>query len=209
MTEQKDTSNKRVFFITSNQSKLDKDMKYSLEEGKKDLIAILEKKMKYKGEEFTYIVFSFDFVPEDLKEKNKDKTSKKYKAKVELYHKKTTFPGEILFFKERNNFIYDFEFKENKGWIGVEQPPPCVKFTNTDKIMIFNDVLRQLNVKQGDELSKNLITDSQLLIKGQLFLLDFYIEIYKLCYKRVEGRLHLAMLKLDRVMLPQKINTKL
>ena len=209
MTEQKDTSNKRVFFIASNQSKLDKDIKYSINDGKKDLSSILKKTIKFKGEDFTYIVYYFYITPEDLIDKNKVQNSKKYKAKIQLKLKKCIFPGEILFLKERNNFIYDYELKECRDWTSITYPPPRIQFTNADKIKIFNDVLKQLNVKQGDELSLNLISDSQLLIMGQLFCLDFYLEIYKLCYTKREGRLHLAMFKLNRVLIPEKFNTKL
>ena len=203
-------SNKKVFFITSNQSKLDKEINYTLAgSGAINLKPILTKTQKYKMEDFTINVLTFEFVVKDLKDIDKDQKTKKYKAKVNLNFKKYSFPGQVEFLKERNNFIYDFKFKEHNGWTGNISPPLSIKFCKTDQIHIFNEVLRKLNVKQEDELSLNLISDSQLCIKGNNFDLNFYIEIYKLCYKISAGNLHLAMFKLERVLLPQKFETKL
>ena len=205
-----DTSNKKVFFITSNQSKLDKDIKYSISEnGTINLKPILTKKVKHKMEDFTVKVLSFEVYDKNLRDKDRDEKSKKYKAKVYLNLKKNNFPGEVEFFKERNNFIYDFVFKEIKTWTGTILPPSNIKFCKTDQIQIFNEVLKHLKVKQDDKLSANLIADSQLSIKGKNFDLNFYIEIYKLCYKVPAGKLHLVLFKLERVLLPEKFETKL
>ena len=96
-----DTSNKTVFFITSNQSKFDDDINYSPYESKTiNIKCILTKHINYKMEDFTINVLSFVIVPNKLREKDIDKNSKKYIAKIELQFKKTIFPGEVQFFKE-------------------------------------------------------------------------------------------------------------
>ena len=74
---------------------------------------------------------------------------------------------------------------------------------------MYNEVLKKLKVKQGDILSLNLISDSQIMIKGKKFYLDFYLEILKLCYAKIEVKMHLIMFKLERVLLPAKLDVKL
>ena len=59
--------NNQVFFITSNQSKLDKSLEYSL--SSKNLKNILTKTEKFKNENFIIRVFSFDIVEKLLKKK--------------------------------------------------------------------------------------------------------------------------------------------
>ena len=206
-----DTSNKTVFFITSNQSKIDNDIKYSLSDHRTiSLKPILTKSIKYKREDFIINVLSFEVFPNKLRDKDRDEKSKKYITKVELKYNKTSFPGEIKFIKERNNFIYDFAFKDYMGWTGNISPPPLnIKLSKIEQIQIFNEALKKLKVKQNDELYLNLITDSQDYILGQNFDLDFYLEIYKLCYRIPNGRLHLLMFKLERVLLPENFETKL
>ena len=202
--------NSQVFFITSNQSKINEKLDYSINQaGIINLKPIVEKTLMYKREDFTTRVFSFEIIPNDLKEKDKTVDKKKYLAKIALKFNKNTFIGEIPFFKERNNFRYGFSFQDYEGWIGTTSPPIYIKYTKAEQIQLFNEVLKKLNVKQGDPLSLNLISDSQLFITGQKFYLDFYIEILKLCYSKKEVKMHLMMFKLERVLLPEKMDTKL
>lgn len=106
----------QVFFITSNQTKLDKSLEYSLPN--KKIKTNLTKPWKYRNKHFTVKVFSFEISKNDLK--NKDLKSKKYMAKVELTKKinifqSQTFQGNIFFKEFKNNYIYDFEFADHKG----------------------------------------------------------------------------------------------
>ncbi len=97
-----DTSNKKVFLITSNQSKLDNDIKYSIiEHGTINLKIIFSKCIKYKREDFTINVLSFEVDPKNLseKDKDKDKNSKKFIAKVELKQKKIVSQEKYHFLK--------------------------------------------------------------------------------------------------------------
>ena len=202
--------NYQVFFITSNQSKINQKLDYSIAQtGIINLRPIIEQTKMYKKEEFITKIFSFDYNPNDLKEKDKTADKKKGLAKINLKYNKYTFIGEIPFFTNRNNFRYGFYFKEHEGWTGTTPPPIYIKYTDVEQIQLFNEVLKKLQVKQGDPLSLNLISDSQLIITGQKFYLDFYIEILKLCFSKKEVKMHLLMFKLERVLLPEKMNTKL
>ena len=107
----------KVFFIISNLSSLDKDIEYSLND--KDNIFSnfknIKKSMRYKQEEFTIYVYSFEFIKEKLKEIYKDKNAEKYIAKINLKIKSRNLKFEgIIYFKEyKNNFIYNFQYMSN------------------------------------------------------------------------------------------------
>ena len=60
--------NDKVFFIISNQSKLDDLIEYSLSKsnGLQNFNSILKKTAKYKREDFTTYVFYFDIFPNEL-----------------------------------------------------------------------------------------------------------------------------------------------
>ncbi len=210
MADKSQSSNNRVFFITSNQSKIDQKLEYSLvQSGMTNLKPILENKTSYKKEEFATKVFCFDIIQKELKDKDKTADKKKYVAKINLKYNRCTFIGDVPFIKDRNNFIYTFAFQDYEGWTGKTAPPFYIRYTEVEQIQLFNEVLRKLKVKQGDALSLNLVSDSQIMIKGKKFFLDFYIEILKLCYAKLEVKMHLIMFKLERVLLPQKMDVKL
>ena len=199
--------NNQVFFITSNQTKYDKRLKYSLPN--KKIKTNLIKPWKYKNEHFTVKVFSFEIVKKDLKDK--DPKSKKYMAKVELTKIRTfkndIFQGNIFFKEFKNNYIYDFEFAELEGWTGTTPPPNHITFSKSEQLQIYNEMLNQLKVKQEEKLSIDLIIDSQLYL-GKKYMLDFYLEILKRCYSQKEVKTLLMMFKLERVFLPEKMDPK-
>ena len=200
----KTNENSQIFFITSNQSKLDNLLTYK---SKIPLNIKLTKKQKYKREEFIVKVFSFEYVKEKLNKKDYNEETKKYKAKVKLNFNKTDFEGEIFFKNDRSNFIYDFKFKDYNGWTGVYHPPIDIKLSKCQQLKLFNEVLNQMNIKQGDTLSLNLILDSQLFL-GNQFYLDFYLEILKRCYSKKEVKTLLMQFKLERVLLPASFEVK-
>ena len=202
--------NNQVFFITSNLTKLDKNLEYS---SSKNLKNILTKSMKIRNETFTVKAFSFEIVKKDLKKNDLDIEKKKYKANIKLKHTKykvvsTTFQGLILFKDSKNNYIYDFEFEDYISWTGNTPPPIHIRFTKCQQLKIFNEMLNLLKVKQGDKLSFDLIIDSQLYLKGNKYELDFYLEILKRCYAKKEVKTLLMMFKLERVTLPEKLDPK-
>ena len=107
MTENENQKNK-IFFITSNQSALDKLIKYSLSkaEGMSNLTLILAQ--NYENEEFLSKVFYFEIIPERIN---------RYEAKIILNYNKTDFEGIILFKRDKKNyFIYNFKFNESSSF---------------------------------------------------------------------------------------------
>ena len=168
MTDSQNQKDK-VFFITSNQSTLDKFIKYSLSEaeGMSNFNLILNTPQKHENEEFLSKVFYFEIIPERIN---------RYEAKIILNYNKTDFEGIILFKRDKKNyFIYNFKFKEHKNlFFGKTPPPKYINFTTLDQLKLFNKALKVLNAKQGDPLFINLIDDSKCYITGQNFMLDFY-----------------------------------
>ena len=81
--------NNRVFFIVSNHSKRDSEIKYSIEnKGTVSLKKELQTTIKYEKEDFTVKVFSFEI---SLKDFLKDKESERYMAKILLEYKNNCF----------------------------------------------------------------------------------------------------------------------
>ena len=207
----KEKENYKVFFIVSNLSKLDESIEYSFPNNRNSLNIILTKNEKYRGEDFSIKVFAFEILKDNLKKKDLEK--KKYKAKIQLNYKKnylnsTCFNGEILFRENRNNFIFDFYFDDFKGWTDTYSPPINIKFSRCQQLKIYNEALNKMNVKQGDILSLHLIIDSQMYLKGKQYDLDFFLEILKRCYSIKEVKTLLMMFKLERVLLPEKLEVK-
>jgi len=145
----------KVFFIASNQSSLDDKLNYSLKKGEKaNFQKVVANTTKFKREEFSVYVFCFDIIKEELREVDRDKEKKLYKAIIKLNKKKkllkgSNYEGKIFFKETQNNFIYDFEFEEEKGFIGNSQPPLAVKFTKTEQLKLFNLALTKLKIKQN------------------------------------------------------------
>jgi hypothetical protein len=97
--------------------------------------------------------------------------------------------------KHFNTFFYDLKFNEAKGFFGATPPPPSINFTKTEQIRIYNEILKLLKIKQGDPLSITLITDSLAYINKNKYYLDFYLEILRSCYTKVEVKMLLMKLK--------------
>ena len=120
--------NDNVFFITSNQSRLEGKINYILENKKSytNLRSILTLEWKYKKDDYTIHVYSFDIVKNEIKKIKKDPKTKAYKAIIYLKYDKYTFEGEISF-KEKKNcfncFFFDLEFKEYHGFFEIKYPP--------------------------------------------------------------------------------------
>ena len=178
----------KVFFTTSNQSSKDKEIEYYLDKGANcNFKKVMEKTQKYKMENFTVSVYCFDIIKNNLKEKDKDSNTKKYKVTIKLKQKgkvyDTKYDGIIYFKDEKSNFIYDFEFQKSSTFYGLYDPPNHIKFSKLEQLKIYEKVLKLLNVKQGKPLSLSLISDSQLFLRGEKssYDLDFFLEILKSC----------------------------
>ena len=137
--EQNDPESKKVFFITSNQSKLDNFLNFeartsglvNLKAGIKN--AEQKSEMTYKRDRFSVYINSMEIVPKELKKKDQDPKTKRYNGLVNLKKDKITYPGNFTFASSKNNFIYDFEFKEYLGWMRTYTPPPQIKFTKLEQ----------------------------------------------------------------------------
>jgi len=206
----KDTQNDafKIFLIVSNQEYLNDKIEYYLESSNKiiNLDKLYTKILKNNEGDFTVSIYSSNI--DKLNKNNFDAQSKKYKDIVILKYNNNTFKG-IIFYKEkdRNNFIYDLKFKENDQKIS---PPIYLNFTKLEQLKLFSELLKNLKVKQGERLSKDLLIDSQLIIRGSnsSYYFDFYLEIFKQSYSQKEIKTLLMMFKLDRVILPKEMKVK-
>ena len=191
----------RVFFIVSNESKIDNDLQYSLiNKGMTNLEKIITKSL---DNNMTISVYSFEFLSKELEEK--DQNAKKYKALINVIYKNMVFKG-IIFFKEiKNNFIYDFKFEKNEEIKNFNLM--SMELSKLEQLKIYEEVLKKLKAKPGDNLLLDLVLDSQVYFMGNntKYYLDFYLEVFKLCYSRREIKTLLMMFRLERVKLPDNI----
>ena len=72
---------------------------------------------------------------------------------------------------------------------------------------MYIEVLKKFKLKPGDSLLLDLILDTQkfFMDNNTKYYLDFYLEVFKLCYSRKEIKRILMMFNLERVKLPEKI----
>ena len=206
----KKIQNDRVFFITSNQSKLESNIQYLVKNKfAANLRCNLLKEVMHKRENFIIHVFSFEVIRNELTEK--EAQNKAYKAIVTLKYKTDNFEA-VIFFREKKqnltNFIYDLEFKEYAGWFGTKIPPPGIKFSKAEQLKLYNEMFKKLGIKQSDPISNILITDSMYHINRKKFYFDFYLEILRACYSNIEVKLLLMMFNLQNVILPEKMDRK-
>ena len=191
----------RVFFIVSNESKIDNDLQYSLiNKGMTNLENIITKTL---DNNMTISVYSFEFLSKELEEK--DQNARKYKALINVIYKNMVFKG-IIFFKEiKNNFIYDFKFEKNEEIKNFNLM--SMELSKLEQLKIYEEVLKKLKAKPGDNLLLDLVLDSQVYFMGNntKYYLDFYLEVFKLCYSRREIKTLLMMFRLERVKLPDNI----
>ena len=114
--------NDRVFFITSNQSKLENEIQYTISTRDKafqNLKILLKKEQKFKREDFTFHVHSFEVIKSELDDNYKIPETKIYKAKITLRYNRTIFEGFVKFKETKkhfNTFFYDLKFNEAKGF---------------------------------------------------------------------------------------------
>ena len=195
----------KVFFIIGIKSNLNYELQCSLS-NKEGMISFKRIYTSNIEQNKKISVYSFEIIPKELKDK--DTLSNRYQAKINLNYNNTKYNGLIFFKESRNNFIYDFKLEEKKeNNINSEI---FLSLEKLEQLKIFMDVLRQLKIKQSDNLSIDLIIDSQILLKGKntTYNLDFFLEILKQCYSTKEVKTLLMMFKLDRVNLPTNLKIK-
>ena len=197
----------KIFLIVSNQKDLNDKIEYCLESGNKVIILdkLFTKFLKNNKEDFTISIY-FSYI-DKLDKNNFDEQTKKYKAIVILKYNNNIFKGFFLYKRDRSNFIYDLKFEENDEKIF---PPIYLNLTKLEQLKLYSELLKDLKIKQGEPLSKALLNDSQLFLKGNnsSYHFDFYLELLKQCYSKKEIKTLLMMFKLNRVILPNEMKVK-
>ena len=198
----------KVFYITSNPTSLDERLEYSLNKsGMVNLKKVFSKISKYKNEDFTTSVFSFDIIIDDLIKNDFDKERKMYKAIIKLKEKSQLvlvkrFEGYILFKETKNTFIFDFRFEDYKGNFGIIPAPHYIEYTHSFQIKLYEEVFTELKIKQYSSLYSNLIQDSQSLLIGKEFNIDLFLEILKCCYSCDLVKTLLINFNVDKIKCP-------
>ena len=75
---------KKIFFITSNESKLDKLILYQFKKYKGNVNIEYRKEINYNNSLFSIYVNSFDIEPRAQRDEDYDPKSKEYKIKINL-----------------------------------------------------------------------------------------------------------------------------
>jgi hypothetical protein len=171
--------------------------------------------MKKKSENYTISVYYIDIIPEYLEKKHKDSELEKYEAKIKYKKNKIIgsdiFYGTISFIKTKNNFIYDFEFKESKGLFNnIIYPPPYIKFSKASQLQIYIQI-KELFFKEDELLFQDLITDSKsFLIEQNIekYSFDFYLENFLIIYHLKEIKELLKCFDLKKIELSLNFNPK-
>ena len=202
---------KKVFFITSNEAKLDKFLEYQIQENRGIINlkagnsnAEFKKEIKHKNSTFSVYINSFEIDNANLREEDRDPKTKRYKCEISLRYNKTNFPSEISFRTTKNYFIYDFKFDEYRGWGKVYGPPPQVNFSQLEQLKIYNEYLENILKKEKNEgIYADLITESQIVGFEKKIYLDFFLEIFKICHKEKIVKRHLRLFKIENILLPK------
>ena len=197
----------KVYFITSNITNIENEIYYSLcsSDGMTNLKKVLTNTI---DNNINISIYSFDIIPNNIKDEDKDKETQKYKSIINLKYNNNILKGLILFKKTKNNFIYDFKLEENKYINNYCQIN--LNLNKFEQLKIYIDLLKKLKVKQGEPLLNDLILDSLVFLMGKnsIYYFDYFLEIFKLCFSRKEVKILLLMFKLDRVKIPNNFVVK-
>ena len=210
-------SKKKIFFIISNQSALDSQIEYSIIDnyGLSNLNRLCYGIMEKNKEIFTVSIYYIDIIPGYLEQIHKDSELEKYEAKIKCKKNKIIgsdiFYGTISFIKTKNNFIYDFEFKESKGLFNkIIYPAPYIKFSKASQLQIYIQI-KDLFLKEDELLFQDLITDSKrFLIEQNIekYSFDFYLENFLIIYHKKEIKELLKCFDLKKIELSKNLNPK-
>ena len=137
------------------------------------------KEVKYsepgKSEEFLYTIFCFEIYPAKIKDRGKNELN--IKLTLENNNEKLDQKLTITNF-EKNNYIYDLEFKP-KGFVNKINPPKSHKFPRNKQFEIYKDYLeKDLGIKKKtDKKREDLVFFTQKLL-DEKFMFSFYIIIF-------------------------------
>ena len=209
MEDPKNNERKKVFFITSNETKLDKLLEYQIPKNR----GIINLKAGYNNAEFkkekiynnlTFSVYinSFEIEPKNLKKEDQDTKSKKYKIKINLKYDEC-FSSDISFRASRYNFIYDFKFNVYMGFFKSYAPPNQLNLSKLEQLKIYDEYLdKVLKKEKNEQIYSDLVTESQSLCFIQKIYLDYFLEIFKICYTEKTVKHFLKFYKLENILIP-------
>ena len=202
---------KKIFFITSNINNLDKSLKYEIPRHRGlvnlrigDSNAEFRDKRIHRRELFSVYINSMEIEPKELKKEDQNIKTRKYTTTINLNDNRYTFKSSIVFNSAKNNFIFDFEFKQYNGWVRIYNPPPHINLSKQEQLKLYVRYLKEvLGKKPNDQIFKDLMADSIFSTFGTKIYLDFFLEILKNIYTEKESKLFLKSFKLENILLPK------
>ena len=191
----------KVFFIISYESKYTKKIEYSLsnENGIKNLKISFTQKIKNDDmKEYIIPVFSFDI--NNIKEENIEEKANHCKAIINFTIENDNYKEQIIFKRGRNNFIYNFNIKDN---------PNMMLLGQSSQLKIFYEALKEQKAENRDDILKDLILDSiNFLKENDDICFNFFLELLKLCFFNKERNSVLLNFQIEKIKLSNNLNPK-
>ena len=193
----------KVFFIVSHLDVMDTITKYQIQKkNKKMKITDLSErkiiKMKNKEDtEFIVKIFSFSF--------NESKSNEK-EEEIILNQKGIEFTGKIKFDPKKNNFIYDFSFDISHKDENDIPPPEHLNLTKCEQLNIFNNLFKDSQIHQDENLFNSLLNDSFYFLKDDkdYYYVDFYLSLLVNSYLTSNIIELLSYFNLNKIKLSEK-----
>ena len=149
--------------------------------------------------EFRYSIYRIKFFPSKIK--NQD-----FEIGINLEdNSKNIFKNKIIISdKNRNNFIFDFKFKQIWGWIWINtiKPPTSFDFNFIQQFEIYSDYLKNnLKLNHHSKENQDLILSIQnlLLDSNKKYTFSFYLNILLECFDTYLFTNHLLLFKLNKI----------
>ena len=209
---------KKVFFITSNQVKLDKFINYQIPKNKGlinlragDANSEFREQENYRNSLFTVYVNSVEVSRESLKNEDKDNVTKKYKSTITMKYNNCYFPAEIIFSPTKNDYIYDLKFSEYKSWAKTYLPPPQINFSLLEQFNLYIKYLKSQKKLQKDQVYIDLIDASKQLCGGPKKLkieIEFFLSILKNCMYDIGIKMFIRRFKIEFIIFTKTIDSK-
>ena len=166
-----------VFFIVSLKGKFDVDLKLIFnfnESGINKLQKIFDKKVPQENPKKSNSVYYIEYDPKTIKESAKDIISGKHKIILRCKINSNVFKKDFYIYKNRNNFIYNFEFNfTNKINLSELNINKCEQFK------LFEEALKIMHIHSDSPFSFDLLSDSKALLfeENKQFSFEYYLEL--------------------------------
>ena len=149
--------------------------------------------------EFRYSIYRIKFFPSKIK-------NQEFEIGINLEdNSKNIFENKIIISdKNRNNFIFDFKFKQIWGWIWINtiKPPTSFDFNFIQQFEIYSDYLKNnLKLNHHSKENQDLILSIQnlLLDSNKKYTFSFYLNILLECFDTYLFTNHLLLFKLNKI----------